>query len=279
VGGFSQCTPVCDGRNVFVGFGNGLVACYDLAGKREWLRLVEHSTASYGHGSSPVLVGDKLIVHYADLVALNIADGSEAWRTRLPPNHGTSIAVKIAGEDAIFHPNGVLIRVADGKVFADNLGSSGPNSPIVHDGIAYFFRGEGRAARLPQDLLASTKADDVWKARLKGGGYWFSSPILHEGLLYGLSAQGILNVIEATTGKPIYEERLDLGQGEVYSSVSLAGELLFISSDSGTTLVLKPGREYQVVARNTLEPFRSTPVFEGRHMYVRTLKNLWCIGE
>ena len=45
------------------------------------------------------------------------------------------------------------------------------------------------------------------------------------------------------------------------------------------TIVLEPGREYKEIARNTLETFRSTPVFEGRRMYVRTLKHLWCIGK
>lgn len=279
VGGFAQCTPVCDRRQVFVGFGNGLVACYDLAGERRWLRLVEHSTAPYGQGASPVLAGGKLLVHFADLVALDLEDGTERWRTKLSPNHGTSIAVKIAGDDAIVHPTGALIRASDGKVLAEKLGSSGPNSPIVHDGIVYTFAGEGRAARLPTEFPVATKSEELWKARLKGGGYWFSSPILHEGLLYGLSAQGILNVVDAVTGKTAYEQRLDLGQGEVYPSVTLAGGLLFISSDSGVTLVLEPGREYREVSRNTLEPFRSTPVFEGKRMYVRTLKNLFCIGE
>ena len=60
-------------------FGNGLAACYDLEGKRQWLKLVEHPTAAYGHGASPVLVGDKLLVHFSDLVALN---GSPEGRPR-----------------------------------------------------------------------------------------------------------------------------------------------------------------------------------------------------
>jgi hypothetical protein len=33
------------------------------------------------------------------------------------------------------------------------------------------------------------------------------------------------------------------------------------------------------VARNSLETFRSSLVFEGKRMYVRTVKHLWCIGE
>ena len=44
-------------------------------------------------------------------------------------------------------------------------------------------------------------------------------------------------------------------------------------------MVIQAGREYRAVATNTLEAMRSCPVFEERRMYIRTLKNLWCIGE
>jgi outer membrane protein assembly factor BamB len=72
---------------------------------------------------------------------------------------------------------------------------------------------------------------------------------------------------------------LDFKGGQCYPSITLAGKYLFVSSDNGHTLVLEPGREYKEIAHNVLEPFRSTPVFEGKRMYVRTLQHLWCIGE
>src|SRR4029077_18399871 len=109
--GYSQCTPVCNGKQIFVMFGNGLVACYDLDGTRRCLTLMEHSTAAYGHGSSPTLVGDKLLVHYAGLVALDIKDGSECWRLKIPPLHGTCVPTRIGGIDAVISPTGALIRV------------------------------------------------------------------------------------------------------------------------------------------------------------------------
>jgi len=59
----------------------------------------------------------------------------------------------------------------------------------------------------------------------------------------------------------------------------VAGNRIYISSDNGATVVLEPGREYKELARNKLEPFRSSLVFEGRRMYVRTEKKLFCIGE
>lgn len=277
--GYSTPTPTSDGKHVFVAFGNGLVACYDLEGKRNWIQLIEHSTVGYGHSASPLLIGNKLLIHYTDLVALDVKDGSECWRTKLSPSHGSPIHAKNGTTDVAITPNGQLIKVADGKVLADHMGHSGPNSPIVQDGIVYFVQPETRAVKLPADLSASAKPEMLWKCRLKGGGYWFASPVCHAGLIYGINEKAILSVVDAQTGKLVYDQRLPLGKGAVYPSITLAGGFLFISSDAGVTLVLEPGREYKQVGKNSLEGFRSTPVFQGKRMFVRGMEHLYCIAE
>jgi outer membrane protein assembly factor BamB len=274
--GYSPGTPVSNGKQVFVAFGNGLVACHDFDGTRRWLTLMEHSTAAFHHGSSPMLAGEKLIVHYADLVALNIKDGSESWRVKIPPLHGTSIPTRIGDTDVILTPTGHIVRVADGKILADKLGKCGENSPILHDKIAYFIAGNSTAVKLPTSI--DGKVEPVWKANLRGGGYWFASPTYHDGLIYAVQQDRSFSVVEAQTGKLVYHERLNFG-GDVYPSICLAGKYIYLSSDNGTTIVLEPGREYKEIARNRLETFRSSPVFEGRRMYIRSQNYLWCIGE
>lgn len=281
-GGYTSATPVTDGKRLYVLYGNGLVAAYDLDGNRLWLKLIEHPTAAYGHGASPVLVKDRLLVHFHDLVALDTADGKEVWRTKMSPSHGTAMPARVGGVDVIVHPGGYVVRVSDGEILAKGLGSCGPNSPLVQGGKAYYMAGQARGFVLPTSLDPAAKFEPLWKgkgASLKGGGYWFPSPILHDGLLYGMSAAGILTAVDAETGKAVYEQRLELKGGECYPSLTLAGKYLYASSDNGHTLVIEPGREYKEVAHNTLEPFRSSPVFEGKRMYVRTTKGMWCIGE
>jgi len=279
-GGYSSPTPVTDGKHVYVIFGNGLAACYDLDGNRQWLRLIEAPTAAYGHGSSPVLVKDKLLVHFSDLVALNTLDGSEVWRVKIAPGHGTSMHARLGEVDVAIHPSGNVLRMSDGAILAKDLGSTGPNSPLLQDGNVFFVAGQVRAYVLPTSSEIPSTWPPLWKGpNLKGGGYWFPSPILHEDLLYALNASSIFSVVDARTGQLVYEKRLDFGGGQSYPSLTLAGKRLFVSSDNGTTIVLEPGREYQELARNTLETFRSSLVFEGKRMYVRTTKGLWCIGE
>jgi hypothetical protein len=75
------------------------------------------------------------------------------------------------------------------------------------------------------------------------------------------------------------KKKVEYLQGTVYSSPTLAGKYILLSGEGGRTVVLASGREYREVARNELEPFRSTPVFAGDRMYVRTLKALYCIGK
>jgi outer membrane protein assembly factor BamB len=279
-GGYSSPTPVTDGKRVYVIFGNGLAACYDLQGNRQWLKLIEHPTAAYGHGSSPLLVGDKLLVHFCDLVALNTRDGSEAWRVQVSPGHGTAMHARLGDVDVAIHPSGNVYRVSDGSLLAKGLGSTGPNSPLVQDGKVFFVAGQVHGYALPTSSEIPAAWQPLWKgANLKGGGYWFPSPILHDDLIYAMNASSIFSVVDATTGQVVYERRLDFGDGQSYPSITLAGNRLFVSSDNGTTIVLQPGRQYEELARNSLETFRSSLVFEGKRMYVRTTKGLWCIGE
>lgn len=278
VAGYSTPTPVTDGKNVFVALGDGLVACFDLDGSRQWLKLIEHSTAPYAHGGSPVLVGDLLVIQFADLVALRQKDGSECWRVRRPPPHGTPLAASIGGRDILITPRGMVLRAEDGSVLAEGLGSCGANSPLVHDGKVYFVRNTVSAIRLPRASGSSLEVEKLWTARIKGSGYWFSSPVLHDGLLYATNDQGLLSVLEADTGKVVYEQRVGL-EGTSYPSISMAGNRVYVSSDQGMTVVLQPGREYRELARNRLEPFRSSLVFEGKRVYIRTQKHLYCIGE
>jgi len=276
--GYSAPTPVTNGKEVFVAYGNGLVACYDLEGNRKWLRLIEHSDLAFAHSGSPILVGDNLVIQFTDLVALDPKTGNDVWRLKCQSGWGTPLATRIGDVDVIVTPKGALVRAHDGKLLADRLGSCGANSPILDDGNVYFVHGEAHAVRMPAALAEPMKPEIVWKTRVKAGGYGFCSPVLHDGVLYVANDQGILTALDAATGKLVYEERLNLG-GSIYPSISLAGDRLYVSSDNGATVVLQPGREYKVLARNKLEPFRSSLVFEGKRVYIRTEKRLYCIGD
>jgi outer membrane protein assembly factor BamB len=131
--------------------------------------------------------------------------------------------------------------------------------------------------RLPDALTGDVATTtELWTTTLRKDRY-YASPILHEGLIYTVTQGSVFSVIDAATGAVVYEKTLDLGKGTCYPSVTFAGGFLFVSSDNGKTLVLRPGRGYQEVAANTLEPFRGSPVFLDDKLFIRGFQNLYCL--
>ncbi len=125
--GYSAPTPVTDGKEVFVAYGNGLVACYDLAGNRKWLKLIEHSNLTFAHSGSPVLAGGNLLIHFTDLVALDPKTGSEVWRLKHPASYGTPQPARIGDVDVVFTPRGAMVRRRTAR---SSPTSSAPVGPI-----------------------------------------------------------------------------------------------------------------------------------------------------
>src|SRR5205814_1112958 len=166
--GYSSPTPVTDGREVFVAFGNGLVACFDLEGNRKWLKLIEHSNAAFAHAGSPFLAGGKVLIHFTDLVALDPKDGSESWRLKRATSHGTPLVTRVGDEEVVLTPNGGMVRARDGNLLADRLGSCGANSPVLDEGTVYYVRGPATAIRLPESVTEPVKIPPLWKANVKG---------------------------------------------------------------------------------------------------------------
>ena len=276
--GYSSGTPVSDGKNVYAVFGTGVVACYDLAGNRKWIKLIQKPTHNYGHGASPLLSGGKLIVRLLDLIALDAKSGKVLWKVKAKPWWGTPTLAGIGNVNVVITPHGGIVRIADGTILVGSLAKLYSDSPIVEDGIVYFIQPSSIAVRLPAKTSEKIAPKTIWRTSLKNDIY-YASPVFHKGLIYAITQGRVFSVIDAGDGKVVYKKKLNLGGGTVYPSITLAGNYLFVSSANGTTLVLTPGREYKEVARNMLEPFRSSPVFHGRRMYIRGLKNLYCIGR
>ena len=274
--GFSTATPVSDGRHIYVMFGNAVAACYDLEGERQWIKRIDPWIG--GHSTSPLLVGDKLLVHATHLVALNKETGDEMWRIKAARRCGTPVSTRIGNIDVIATANGDIIRVTDGRKLAEGLGGGlDYNSPIVRDGLLCYSQADTRAWKLPAGD-ASSKPELLWQTQIKKDRY-YASPVYLNGLIYSITRNNVLSVIDANNGQLIYEKTLDLGKGDAFPSMSVAGGYLFVSNSNGTTLVLKPGRQYESVAKNELEEFRSSLVFVGDRLYVRGLNHVYCITD
>ena len=278
--GYTSATPVTDGRHVWAVLGTGMVICYSVEGERQWARLLQKPKHGWGHSASPLLVDGKLIVPILDLFALDPVTGQTQWQTPSQAHWGSPAATRIGATDVIVTTHGQIVRASDGTVLASNLPRMKWNGPYVAGRTVYCIEDQSSVYELPVDDQAPLEPKRLWATTVTGSRH-YACPVVHDKLVYTISRESTLSVIEAETGKLVYEQHIGLEAGrgnDVYTALSLAGGLLFAGAISGEFVVFKPGRTYDEVARNDLEPLRSTPVFDGQRMYVRGLDHVYCIG-
>lgn len=320
--GFSGMAPVSDGKLVYAWFATGVTCCYDLDGKLIWRRLDnEGSFFEHGYSTSPVLADGKLIVFMNKMIGLDAATGKRLWTTQFDPKisganrfHGTPAVTKIDKTAVCILPTGYIIRAEDGALLHQKgSGISARQqqipSPVVIGDKIYRL---GTYNDLCEVQLPAQVTDplEIGKARTMAMDldrypnfylpWHMSSPLIHDGLAYLVNNAGVLTVVDIESMKVVYEKLLDIdhfqthhetaGRG-VGSSPAFAGGKIYIVGNTGTTLVIKPGRTYEQIAKNKIENvffryyglrherFVGCPAFDGKKMYIRGERNLYCIAE
>ena len=276
--GRTSATPVSDGSSLFALFGSGEAAAYDLQGNRLWGRVVQPPKHRWGHSASPVLAGGNLVVHLVDLIALDPATGREVWRAASENRWGSPVAARIGEDEIVITPSGDAFNAVDGSPVASGIGSLKFATPVVQDGVVYFIEKRAVAVRLPATL--DGPFEPLWETRLQGSRH-YASPLIHDGRIYAVSREQRFSILDAASGELLHESALDLEDktNSAYPSIALAGDRVFLATEDGTTVVLQPGSDYRELARNSLGGLRSSPVFSGGRMYLRTFDNLYCIGS
>jgi outer membrane protein assembly factor BamB len=284
--GYSSPTPVTDGRHVFALFGNGVAAAYDLEGNRRWITIVQKPTHGWGQSASPALADGTVVVLINELFGLDAATGEVRWTTPSRQSWASPIVIERGGRKLIVTPDGQVVNPADGAVIAEGLGRVQYNAPLPDGEMLYFIDGrEGRglatATRFALDDAGQPVVEKRWERELPGSRY-YASAVVHDGLIYAVSREETFTVLDAADGTTVYERELNLSDNKknsVYPSVTLAGDYLYLSSENGRTIVIKPGREYEQVAANQIEGFRGSPVFLEDKLYLRGFKRMWCFGS
>jgi len=276
--GYTSSTPVTDGKHIWACFGTGIVVCCNMQGEVIWRLYIERPPQKYGHSASPMIVDGKLLVTLKHLNALDPLTGKKIWTATIRARWGTPLPIMIGSVPMVVMPGGEIVRITDGEVLATNLGDLQFNTPVLEGDVFYFINGTSAAYRVPTEASDQLKPEQLWKTSIKNDRY-YASALVHDGLIYAITQHCHLSVLEADTGKLVYEQAVkSLGGPTAYPSITLGGTHIFISSDRGTTVVIEPGREYKQVSASSLENFRASPVFSANRMYIRTLKSLWCIG-
>ena len=196
---------------------------------------------------------------------------------KLRPAHATPIVTRLDEEDVLIVPCGAVVRVRDGAVLAEGAFSLSECSPVFSGGIVYAYEGRRiKALRMVPHSVKPLQLEPVWEGSASSGRRTPSS-VYHGGLLYAVNTAGMLDVTDAATGESVYRQRLDIGN--VFSSITAAGDFLYVCGTKGTAVVLRPGRQYDEIARNQLEGSGSSPVFVGNRLFFRGREHLYCIAN
>ena len=281
--GYAASTPYTDGRHVWVVYGTGVVACYDMEGKRRWIRYIDYEQFNeYGRSASPVMADGKLIVTITHLIALDPETGRTLWeQPEAKEAYGTPAVTRIGTSDVLVTPSGYLVAADDGRVVAGGIGTALNASPVVHNGVVYFCDTETSAWKLPNS--PEDKPEELWFAEIPGE--VFASPVLHDGILYCVDNAAYFYAINAADGEILYEEQLTGGDMPMdmtpfYPSLILANGRLLVSNCTGQTAIIKPGPNFTPLRINERRPGSgSTPAIDAGNLLMRSGSQLYMPAE
>ncbi len=297
-GTYASSSAITDGERVYAFFDSFGLYAFDMNGRLLWEKDLgdKRMRSEFGEGQTPVLYGNRLVVQWdhqgpSFITALDKMTGAEVWRTERQEidSWGTPLVVEHGGRAQVIASAMNTVTSYDletGKVVWQGPGlTMNPIPSAVHDDGMVFAVSGFRGNRLHAIKLDEAKGDltttSAVKWSLSADTPYVPSPLLYEGVIYLLkSNSGILSAFDAKTGRPHYQlQRLE-GVPNVFASPVGAKGRIYIPGQQGTTIVIKSGPAYEVLATNTLDDgFDASPALVDSDIYLRGAKYLYAIGK
>ena len=305
-------SPVTDGQFVYASYSSAGMICHDFDGNEIWRRDLGKIDHQFGNGTSPVLVGNHVILYQgpgenAALYALNKKDGSIAWKIDRPePVQGadrkdnfrgnangaissyvTPVLVGEANRPELVMGFPELIMGIDPGTGAESWRCRGINpllyaSPVVHQTKVIFLGGYGGPSMAIQTGGRGDVSDShvVWKNERATS--HLASGVIHGDHFFTFTMNGMAECIDLNSGDLLWQERAR-GEGKdtaFWGSPVLAGDHLICLNRSGDAMVVKASATFQQIAANGLgEVCNSTPALSNGQIFIRTHEALWCIQQ
>lgn len=286
---YASPTPVIENGRLYGHFGALGTACADTrTGKVIWTNRELAVMHENGPGSSPVLWKNLLIFHMDGsdaqfAAALDKRTGKLVWKTvrsgEMRPNgqqrksYGTPLVLDVNGKEQLISPATDWVYGYDPatgkelwKVPYGQLGFSLTPRPVAGHGMLFMATGFGRGQILAIRYASMAQPEIVW--RFNKGSPTIPSPLLVGDELYFVNDGGIFTCLDAHTGREIYRERLG---GNHNTAPLFADGRIFVFSREGVTSVIKPGKQFEVLAKNELPgKIMASPAAVDHALFIRT---------
>ncbi len=305
---FASETPFTDGERIYASFGQNVgLFCFSMSGTLLWKKQWPQQPIylDFGTASSPTVhEGRVYLVHDNEkasyITALDAKTGGEVWttpRAAAGPMNSSWMTPFVwtspARTEIVTTRMGMAISYdLDGKELWRLGGMSMPTaSAFAWDGTLYVGTGSQGDANRPFFAIKPGASGDIslkpgttsnvsvaWMQPRVAG--YTPSALVHGGKAFLVHDTGILNVLDAKSGKPIYRARIG-GGGHTFSAspVAFGSRVLFLT-EGGVTFVLDTGDAYKEVARNDLDEMAlASPAIAGDALYLRTQTKLYKIAR
>ncbi len=284
---------VADGRVVTLSVG-GVLSCLDAAtGKVVW-RKDEFAGAvpRFFTGMSPIIVDGMAVAHLGGqangaIIAFDLATGKQKWRwTGDGPAYASPVLMTVDGTKQIVvqtEKNVVGVAVGDGNLLWQVPSPAqrrfyNSATPIV-DGqtVIYTGGGQGTKAVKVEKQGDGFAAKELWSNEELGTG--FNTPVLKDGLLYGLSDRGNFFCMNARTGQAAWT---DSTKYKKFGSLLDAGSVILALPSNSELIAFKPSdKEYAELARIKVAdtPTYAHPVIAANRIFVKDQETvaMWTI--
>lgn len=310
---YCAASPVTDGQHVVAFLGSAGLCCLKQSGELLWQRSLGAPQHLFGQGASPIIHNGLITLNYGPgteqfWITLDLQTGEEKWRIEIPkvdapnpfddPNGpklppGTKLRdpfgtwatalllnTENRNELILANPKKMLsVDPSTGSILWECAGTADQVfcSPIaVGDSLCL----TGASAMLVQSGGSGDVTDSkrLWfreKDRPRIG-----TGVVVDNMLIANDVQGILEAIDLSNGKRIWQQRLSSeGSSDSWSSLVRADDRIFATSKSGTVFVFQATPEFQLLGTNTLgETTNASPAVTQDRIFVRTDSHLWCLG-
>lgn len=301
---YASCTPACDAERVYFAWSSDdetTLVALDHSGEQLWEKSLGPWVSQHGFGTSPA-VYDGVVYLNANqegeqlpagvepgtsfLYAFDAAKGTELWR--LPcESSKLSYSVPCVVTNAGGKKELVCTSTSEGMFAVDpktgemiwNLDvfeQRTVSSPIAAGGMLFGSTGSGGGGNYLVAIKPGASPEEAY--RVKGLVPYVPTSVADDELMYLFNDKGIVSAMELKTGEIVWQERIG---GEFSGSPILLGDRILMVNDAGEALVLKAGREFELLGKTSLgQPTRATPAVANGMIFLRTDSKLLCLpGE
>ena len=295
----ASATPATNGRVIVALLGSEGLFCFDMDGTLKWRQdlgalavgLADDPTYEWGPASSPIVDGNLVFVQndrYKDsyIAAFDLTSGKQVWRTNRDelPSWATPLLMRSGSRAELVTNASKFIRAYDPATgrelwrMADSATQVKVPTPVAAGDLVIVTGGYPAGGRPIYAVRAGASGEIAptalaWSAPT--GSPYTGTPLVHEGLLYICTDNGILSAYDAKTGERIYRSRVSPNASGFSASPVAAGGRIYLAGEDGDVFVVKAGRQFELLATNPMgEINMATPAISGNLLILRTQGHL-----